>query len=91
MTPVAHSLEFINGKWVTILYSIYESYIQEVTIKPSEATSGGILLKQVLENFANFTGKHLCWSLLQGHVKLRPDNLKWPSFWNSSMFRSHIL
>ena len=30
----------------------------------SEAATGGILQKKVfLENFTNFTGKHLCWSL----------------------------
>ena len=44
-------------------------------IFPEAATVGVLSKKGVLKNFVNFTGKHLCWSLINKAKGLHAGNL----------------
>ena len=48
----------------------------------------------VLKNFANFTGKHLCWSLFFNFIKKRLQHkcfpVKFPNFFRVAFFTEHL-
>ena len=45
----------------------------KTTQKPQKQSSGGILKKVVLKNFAKLAGQHLCWSLLKIKLQETPS------------------
>ena len=52
---------------------VFRSFI--FICKTQKQLSGGVLKKVVLKNFAEFTGKYLCWSLFF-LIKLQPEACK---------------
>ena len=57
----------------------------------TEASTEGVLYKSVLKNFANSTGKHLCWSLFL--IKLTPTQVfscEICEFFKNTYFQEHL-
>ena len=55
-------------KPLTVIYPFYFMFSTFITVTTQKQSSRGVLKKDVLRNFAKFTGKHLCQSLFFNKV-----------------------
>ena len=52
----------------------FTSILSSILYQMPKAAIGGVIKKDVLKNFAKFTGKHLCQSLLRLRLRCFPVN-----------------